>query len=224
MCHPGRPRPQGESHHVSSPVLVRLPEREVAGVFLERVRLLLLDLVRPLAGQATVLGEARDPEVHVPLDRVCVVLVDQRLDERDDLRHDLAGLRHVVRLAEAEAARVLEVPLGRAGCQLGAGAGGGLVDLVVDVGDVVHQRHVVSLRPQPGAQPHPEHEGPRVADVGPRVDGRSADVHPDRPGRLGQLVEPARVGVIEPHRACARSRRAGAPRSRRRARGRARGR
>ena len=53
--------------------LVRLPEREVARVLLERVRLLLLDLVRPLARQAAVLGKARDPEVDVALDRVRVV-------------------------------------------------------------------------------------------------------------------------------------------------------
>ena len=50
--------------------LVRLPEREVARILLERVRLLLLDLVGPLARELAVVGEARDAEVDVALDRV----------------------------------------------------------------------------------------------------------------------------------------------------------
>src|SRR5205823_2545228 len=42
--------------------LVRLPECEVTGVLFEWIRLLLLDLVRTLAGKAAVLGVAGDAE------------------------------------------------------------------------------------------------------------------------------------------------------------------
>src|SRR5207302_5175554 len=44
---------------------VRLPQREVAWILFERVRLLLLDLIRSLAGQAAVGREAPDAEVDV---------------------------------------------------------------------------------------------------------------------------------------------------------------
>ena len=62
--------------------LVRLPEREVAAVLLERVRLLLLDLVGPLAGEPPVVGKRRDAEVDVATDGVRVAARDQLLDER----------------------------------------------------------------------------------------------------------------------------------------------
>ena len=53
--------------------LVRLPEREVARVALQRARLLsLLDLVGLLTRQPAVLGEALDAEVHVATARVRV--------------------------------------------------------------------------------------------------------------------------------------------------------
>ena len=58
MCQPGRPRPHGESHARVLARLVRLPEREVARILLERVRLLLLHLVRPLPREPAVLREA----------------------------------------------------------------------------------------------------------------------------------------------------------------------
>src|SRR5581483_8996410 len=46
--------------------LVRLPEREVARILLERARLLaLLDLIGALAGEPAVVGKARDAEVDV---------------------------------------------------------------------------------------------------------------------------------------------------------------
>ena len=58
--------------------------------------------------------------------------------------------------------------------------------------------------------------------MGARVDGRAADVHPDRAGRRRQLDEPAREGAREPHRPAAAPRLAAARRSPPRARGRAR--
>ena len=103
-------------------------------------------------------------------------------------------------MPEAEIGRVLEVPLGRLRGELRALARRRVVDLVVDVRDVVDERHVVAAQLQPRAQPHPEHERPRVADVRPLVDGRAAEVHPDRPGRRRQLLELPRERVVETHR------------------------
>src|SRR5207248_1515951 len=77
--------------------LVRLPEREVALVLLERARLLtLLDLVGLLAGETAVLRERRDAEVDVAARLVRVPRVDELLDEADDLGHRLGRLRQVV--------------------------------------------------------------------------------------------------------------------------------
>src|SRR5437667_5968770 len=57
--------------------LVRLPEREVARVLLERVRLLLLDLVGTLARKPPVVGESPDAEVDIAADGVRVARVDE---------------------------------------------------------------------------------------------------------------------------------------------------
>ena len=178
--------------------LVRLPEREVARILLERARLLaLLDLVRLLAGQPAIVGEARDSEVDVAAGDVGVAARDQLLDEAHDRRHRLRRLREEVGHPEAEVAGVLEVPLGRARCELRALARRRLVDLVVDVRDVVHQRRVGPGRLQPRAEPHPDHERPRVPDVCACVHRRAADVHAHRRGSGRHLDERARIGVVE---------------------------
>ena len=148
MCQPGRPRPHGDvPPGVLGRGLVGLPEREVARILLERARLLaLLDLVGLLAGEPAVVREARDPEVDVAAGAVGVPGLDQLLDEVDDLRHALRRLRQPIGHAQAEVARVLEVPLRRARRELGARARRRVVDLVVDVGDVVHELGVVAGR------------------------------------------------------------------------------
>ena len=184
MCQPG---PAAAPRRVPRGVLARLvglPEREVARILLQRVRLLaLLHLVRALAREPPVLGIARDAEVDVALDRVRVPRSISSSMNADDPGDVLGRLRQRVRQPEAEVADVLEIPLGRARGELGARAGSGVVDLVVHVGDVVDERRVVAAVPQPVAQPHAEHERPGVADVRALVDGRPAEVHPDGPGR-----------------------------------------
>src|SRR5438477_3467247 len=82
------PRPAAPPGRVPGRVLallVRLPEGEVTRILFQRVRLLLLDLIRPLAGEAAVLREARNAEVDVALDRVGVPGVDELVDEANDL-------------------------------------------------------------------------------------------------------------------------------------------
>ena len=134
--------------------LVRLPQREVARILLARVRLLLLDLLRPLPRELSVLGELRDAVVDVAVDLVRVTALDQLLDRGDDLRNQLARLRLLVGHAETEVRCVLEVPLRRARGELGTRTRRGVVDLVVDVRDVVDERRVVAALGEPAAEPH----------------------------------------------------------------------
>ena len=192
MCQPGRPRPHGESHHGVLARLVRLPEREVARILLARVRLLLLDLVGPLPREAAVLRPARDAEVDVAVDLVGEAALDQVGDEARRSRPSSRSPSASGRPRRGRSGRcprgTTPSPRSRA---LGARPGRRLVDLVVHVGDVVDERDVVAAPPQPAREPGADDERPRVADVRPRVDGRAADVHPDRPGRLRQLDEPA---------------------------------
>ena len=97
--------------------------------------------------------------------------------------------RVVVDLVEPEAADVLEVPLGRLRRPRSARARRRLVDLVVHVGDVVDERDVVAAQPQPARVPGADHVRAGVPDVRTRVHRRAADVHADRPRRLGQVDE-----------------------------------
>ena len=135
-------------------LLVRLPEREVARALLERALLFLLGrvpdgvLVEP-AREHAVVRVAVDPVVHVSAGRVRELAVDELLDQRDDLVDRLGRLRLVVGSPEAEVARVVDVPLGRLGGELGAAPGRGRVDLVVDVRDVLDQRDVIAFVLEP---------------------------------------------------------------------------
>ena len=185
--------------------LVGLPEREVAWILLQRRLLVLLGrvarrlLVAVAAREPAVVREARDAEVDVASGRVGMARRDELLDHRHDLRDRLGRLRLDVRPAEAEAARVLDVPAARIGGELRAGAWGGRVDLVVDVGDVLGQLHVVARALEPPLQPQRDHERARVADVDALVDGRPAEVHPDRARRRRQLPQSPRGCVVDAH-------------------------
>ena len=106
-----------------------------------------------------------DPEVHVTVHLVCELALDELRDERFDLLDVLRRLRDVVGHAESEVARVLEVPRSRARREVGARTRRRVVDLVVDVGDVVNESRVVAAETQPVAEPHPDDERARVADV-----------------------------------------------------------
>src|SRR5205085_3641067 len=102
-------------------LLVRLPEREVAGILLARRLLVLLRrvarrlLVAVAARELAVVREARDAEVDVAFRRVGVARRDELLDHRHDPRDRPGRLRLDVRPAETELARVLEVPASRVG-------------------------------------------------------------------------------------------------------------
>ncbi len=76
--------------------------------------------------------------------------------------------------------------------------GGELDDPVVDVGDIHDLEHFVPEELEGAPQDVGGHEGPEVADVGPAVDGGSADVHLQRLsfGR-DDLLDPSAQGVVE---------------------------
>src|SRR5205807_7090679 len=103
---------------------------------------------------------------------------------------------------------VLGIPLGRLRGELWTLAGGGVVDRVVDVGDVVHERGLVAAGAKAVPQLHAEDERARIADVGALVHSRTAEVHPDRARRRRQLLDLPRQRVVEPHRASLETRRA----------------
>src|SRR5207245_1634470 len=132
MCHPGRLPDRVLVR------LVRLPQREVAGILLQLGALRFLGrvvqriLVALAAGQPAVLRERRDPEVDVAARGIRESAVDELADQLDDLRNRLAGLRLVVGPAQAEQVGVFDVPLRSLGGELGAVARRRRIDLVVD--------------------------------------------------------------------------------------------
>ena len=180
-----------------------LPEREVLRRALERgsvVALALPHLLRRPVGELAVVPEALNAEVHVPTGLVGVSGLHQVGDQRDDRIDRLARLRLAVGPPEPETIRVLHVGGGHRPRELLAGhalLARGVVDLVVHVGDVHHERRVIALVLQEAAQQREQHVGPRVAHVYAPVHGRAAgvDAHARRVARLDR-ADLARQGVV----------------------------
>ena len=125
-------------------------------------------------GQLTVLAEVGDPEVDISIRDVGGVPLQERLDESDDLGDRFGGTRFEIGSTEPEGVRILEEPCRRLFRQLSARdplLAGLEVDLVVDVGDVVDQRHLVAGRTKPAPKPHSEDERSRVPHVDSLVHG-----------------------------------------------------
>ena len=128
-----------------------LPEREVHRVLLE-VRALdalaLVHRVERAVRELAVVLVAAHAEVDVAARRIGAAVVDQRLDQLDDRPDRRAGERLVVGPAEPQAVGVGEVRRGHLLGELRARdpqRPRGVVDLVVDVGDVRDQRDRVAL-------------------------------------------------------------------------------
>ena len=215
MCQPGRPGPHGESQAASSFGFCAFQSAKSRGSSFSSLGSWATIVVELRAGQPAVVREPRYPEVDVALGHVRQIAREQFLDERDDLGHRLGGTRLDVRPAQPEPVGVLHEPAGSPFRQVAAGhlAGGGLdVDLVVDVGDVVDERHVVAGRLSQLRSHIADHERPCVADVHAVVHRRPADVHADRARWLRQVDLAPGQRVIEPHRpSAASSRHARAP-------------
>ena len=90
----------------------------------------------------------------------------------------------MVGASQPERVGVCAIERGHLPRELGARAilsGDGVVDLVVDVGDVDDERHPIALPPQEPREQREDDEGPRVADVNPPVDGWPARIDPHPP-------------------------------------------
>ena len=208
MCQPGRPLPQGASQAVSSSGLCPFQSAKSSGSSL-RSRpvdaLALVHLLHPAVRELAVLGIGAHAEVDVAVGRVGVAVVDQRPDQVLDRPDGLRRQRLRVGASEPEPVGVLHVARGHLARQLGRVAplgAGGVVDLVVDVGDVDDQRGLVADGGQEPAQDHEDDVGPGVADVDAAVDGRAAGVDADA-ARLAGLERHHRAGprVVQPDRA-----------------------
>ena len=141
MCQPGRPRPQGESHEVSSPGLFAFQSAKSRGSSLRGFGSCSSTWSARWPREPAVVREAGDAEVDVAARLVREAGGDQLLDHRD-----LVGDRLRRRVGSTSgrpsprSARVLEVPVASRGAASSALAPGrGVVDLVVDVGDVVRR-------------------------------------------------------------------------------------
>ena len=194
MCQPGRPGPHGESHHVSSPSLRPFQRAKSRGDSFPVPGLLEIISSRLPAREAPVAGEALDAVVDVAVGGVGEAPLDQRRDQGDDLGDRLRDARLGVRAAQAEPVGVGDVGVRVAPRELLAGhalGAGGVVDLVVDVGQVRDEPHPHAAPLQVALQHREDHEGPGVADVDAPVDRRAADVDaarsPSAPGASGSL-------------------------------------
>jgi hypothetical protein len=127
--------------------------------------------------------------------------LDQLRYQPDDTPDRLGRERLRVRPSQPEAIGVFEVsashPSGKIRRPL-ARLVRRSVDLVVDVCDIDDEPCPVSLRPEKASEQREDQERPRVADVDPAVDGRSAGVDPDLLiGIEGDEVTAQRV--LDPH-------------------------
>ena len=210
ICQPGRPRPQGESQLGVLALLVRLPQCKILRRLLHVGRIVALSLLHLLqrpVGQPAVVREARHAEVDVTAGLVGVAGVHERFDQLDDRPDRLGGPRLGVRPAQRQAIGVLDVGLGHLRRQLGAGnaaLAGGVVDLVVHVGDVGHEARLVAFVLEEALEQGEHDVGAGVAHVHAPVDGRAARV--DR--------GPPRLARLQRHAACRAGCRSGARRAR----------
>ncbi len=134
--------------------------------------------------QRAVAGEGRDVEVDAAaLDDVGVPEVEEAGDEVKHVGHVLGGVGSVIGPFDAEAVHLLPPGGLEALRELGLGAArlvGPGDDLVLDVGDVRHERDVESPPPQVAADDVVDQRGAAVPDVGDVVDRGTTDVdrHP----------------------------------------------
>ncbi len=183
--------------------LGRLPHREVARVSLAGLALAagLLEVLQLLVGEREVAGVGLHVEVDVALRRVGVALLDQTAHHRDHLGDVPGGPRldgrtqaaqRVVTVVEGTLVLVGDLPPRRAELALLGD------DLVVDVGDVPGEGHLVAAVGEPPLH-HVEVEvGPDVPDVWRRLDGSAAQVDRDTTRyKRDEVAYLAGAGVVQ---------------------------
>ena len=165
-----------------------LPQREV-----ERAALAIVDgdagasleIIEGLLRQLAVAGEGRDLEVHVAVDRVGLAALDQARGDLDDLIDVRRHPRLDVGRQHAEHPHVGVVQIGVAvgvGQPVDARRRRRGEDLVLDVGDVADERHLVAEEHQRAADQIEADRRVGVADVRRRVGRGPAEVDPDAIG------------------------------------------
>ena len=204
MCQPGPAAAPGRVPGGVLALLLGLPQREVERVLLAIGAfdpLPLVHVVDRAVAQRAVVGVRAHAEVDVAVDRVGRAVVEQGLDEVLDRLDRLRGQRLAIGPPEAQALGVGEVVRRHLPREVGAGHAErprGVVDLVVDVGDVGDERRLVALVLEEALEERGDDVGPRVADVDAVVDRRPArvDAHAAGVARLERLLAP-RARVVQ---------------------------
>ena len=195
MCQPGRPRPQGASHAVSSNGFCAFQSAKSSGSSLRRRPR------RPRPGPSrrrrgararrTRAASARGSRRRRRPRRRARARAARAISATISLDH-LRRQRLVVGPAEPEPVRVVDVVGGHLARELVRRPPGGprrVVDLVVDVGDVGDEHRVVALVAQEAREQGEDDVGPRVADV----DAASRPSARTRRCRRGRPVARARA-------------------------------
>ena len=168
--------------------LCALPEREIQRVFFlggDVNARACFEVFNRHVRELAIFLKLRRAEVDIAVHGVGIALVHQRLDDVED-GVDVVGCQRVhIRRADAEAFRVgeilVDVALGNdiVGHALLARAAD---DLVVDVGEVLHEGHGIAAVFEVAAEHVEDDKAARVADMEVVVDGRAAGVHLDLAG------------------------------------------
>ena len=201
---PGPPRTPGRVP-LRLAFFCRLPQGEIGGVALAlalqvaQARRLLLDLA---AGELAVVAIASNVEPDVAALRVGEAVLDQRLAQVDDVGDVVGGLGEFVDGVDAEQREAVEILGGvllRQGLHRGVEPFRGVDELVIDVGDICHPRHVEAFEDEVTLDRVEDDRPDHVADVRGLVDGRPAEIHADlsRADRLEELFLLAE-GVVNP--------------------------
>ena len=179
------------------------PEHEVERIFLaipHRDAHARAHLIQVAPRQSAVLRVRADSEVDIPARRVGVVALDQPGDEGDDLRDMFRHPRVVVGRLDRQClggfpigGDILFSDLGDAHVE----ASGPLDDLVVDVGEILDVRHLVTDVLEITAHHVARDEGVHVPQMRTILDGETTDVQADLTGldRLEGALGPGFVIV-----------------------------
>ena len=129
--------------------------------------------------------------------------LDEALDERDHLGDLLRGARAHVGVHDPEAVHGVDERVSVERRDLGGRLAllvGALDDLVVDVGDVLDERHLVAAEGEVAARNVEGEKRTRIADVDVVVDGRATRIHRDLSLFAGpELLFAARLRVENLH-------------------------
>ncbi len=137
-------------------------------------------LVHVAVGKLAVLVVGAHGEVHVALHGVRMAFFDELFHQSDHLVDLLGGARTHIRIHHAGGMHVVDERLRVLGGNLGGAAAflvGLLDDLVVHVGDVLHELHLVPAPDKVAADGVERYEGTGVADMDVVVHRRAAHVH-----------------------------------------------